>query len=263
MTEKKIPVSVLILAKNEEKNIGDCLASVQWAAEIVVIDDNSTDKTSEIAREMGARVVTHALAGNWGAQQTFAIGEASFDWIYFLDADERVTPKLAGKIKEIIEADDRRYAYLNARLNYFWEQPLRHGGWFPDYVVRLLPKAGTYVTGFVHPAFHHDYEEVHLPKDFYLVHYPYRDWQHYLGKLNFYTGLAAEKMHEQGKRAHLWDFVLHPFWASFRMYFLRGGWRDGVIGFVLASFHYFYTMAKYVRLYYLDKTNGHVADGKE
>ena len=68
------------------------------------------------------------------------------------------------------------------------------------------------------------------------------------------------KMHEQGRRAHWWDFVLHPFWASFRMYVLRGGWRDGTIGFVLASFHYFYTMAKYVRLYYLDKSNGHVGD---
>ena len=95
MTGEKTPVSVLILARNEEKNIGDCLQSVQWAAEIVVIDDNSTDRTPEIARKMGARVVTHALAGNWGAQQTFAIGEANHDWIYFLDADERVTPRLA------------------------------------------------------------------------------------------------------------------------------------------------------------------------
>ena len=165
-------------------------------------------------------------------------------------------------MRRILGEDVRRYAYRNARLNYFWEQPLRHGGWFPDYVVRLLPKEGTYVTGFVHPAIHHDCEEVRLPKDACMIHYPYRDWNHYFSKLNFYTTLAAEKMKEQGRRAHLWDFVLHPAWASFRMYVLRGGWRDGRIGFVLACFHYFYTMAKYVKLYYLERSNAHVGDEK-
>ena len=163
-------------------------------------------------------------------------------------------------MREIVAKDDRRYAYQNARLNYFWEQPLRHGGWFPDYVVRLLPAKGTYVTGFVHPAFHHDYEEVRFPEDAYMIHYPYRGWDHYFGKLNFYTTLAAEKMQKSGRKAHLADFILHPFWAALRMYVLRGGWRDGRIGFVLACFHYFYTMAKYVKLYYLDKTNRHVGD---
>ena len=93
-----------------------------------------------------------------------------------------------------------------------------------------------------------------------MIHYPYRGWDHYFSKLNFYTTLAAEKMQKSGKHAHFADFILHPFWASFRMYVLRGGWRDGRIGFVLACFHYFYTMAKYVKLYYLDKTNRHVGD---
>lgn len=253
-------LSALILAKNEEKNIADCIKSVAFADEVVVVDDFSTDETAAIAARLGARVVRHALAGNWGAQQTFAIEQAHGDWIFFIDADERATRKLAAKAREIVDADDRRYAYLNARLNYFWEQPLRHGGWFPDYVIRLLPKRGTYVTGFVHPAFHHGYEEVRLPEDACMIHYPYRDWNHYFSKLNFYTTLAAEKMQQQGKSACLADFFLHPAWASFRMYILRGGWRDGRIGFVLAAFHYFYTMAKYVKLYYLDKTNRHVGD---
>lgn len=253
-------LSVLILAKNEEKNIEDCIKSAAFADEIVVIDDFSDDGTPALAEGLGARVVQHALAGDWGAQQTFAIGQARHEWILFLDADERISERLRERVQAIVAADDRRYAYLNARLNYFWEQPLRHGGWFPDYVIRLLPKKGTYVTGFVHPAFHHDYEEVHLPKDACMIHYPYRDWNHYFSKLNFYTTLAAEKMQQQGKQACFADFLLHPAWASFRMYILRGGWRDGRIGFVLAAFHYFYTMAKYVKLYYLNKTNRHVGD---
>ncbi len=203
-------VSALILAKNEEQNIEDCIKSVSFADEVVVIDDFSTDKTVEIAERLGARVVQHALDGNWGGQQTFAIQQARCPWIFFIDADERATKRLAERVREIVAKDDRRYAYQNARLNYFWEQPLRHGGWFPDYVVRLLPAKGTYVTGFVHPAFHHDYEEVRFPEDAYMIHYPYRGWDHYFGKLNFYTTLAAEKMQKSGRKAHLADFILHP-----------------------------------------------------
>lgn len=253
-------LSVLILAKNEEHNIEDCIRSVSFAGEVVVIDDFSTDRTAALARGLGARIVTHAMNGNWGAQQTFAIGQAVYDWVYFLDADERVSPRLAECIKNIVMADDRRYAYLNGRLNYFWEQTLRHGGWFPDYGVHLLPKEGTCVTGFVHPRICHPYEERKLPLDAYLVHYPYRDWTHYLNKLNLYTTLAAQKRYEEGRRAHLSDMILRPFWASFRMYFLKRGFLDGRVGFILAVFHYFYTMAKYVKLYYLDKTNRHTGD---
>lgn len=256
-------VSVLILAKNEEKFIGACIESVKnFANEIIVIDDNSTDQTAKISESLGAKVVNHSLDGDWGKQQTFAIQQASHEWIFFIDADERATDKLSERIKNILAEDDRRYAYMTARLSYFWGQPLKHGGWFPDYVVRIIPTQGTYVTGFVHPKICHNYEEKKLPEDEYLVHYPYRDWNHYFNKLNFYTTLAAKKMKEAGKSATIADMILHPIWASFRMYFLKGGFLDGRIGFVLASFHYFYTMAKYVKLYYLDKENIHVTEDK-
>ena len=253
-------LSVLILAKNEEKNIADCIRSVSFADEVVVLDDFSTDRTAAIAEGLGARVVQRALDGNWGAQQTFGIGQTRYEWLFMIDADERASKRLAAKVSEIVAEDDRRYAYLNARLNYFWEHPLRHGGWFPDYVVRLLPREGTHVEGLVHQAIRHTYEEVRLPKDCYMIHYPYRSWEHYFSKFNVYTTLAAEKLREKGKRASLFDILLHPAWASFRMYVLRGGWRDGRIGLFLAGFHFFYTMAKYVKLYYLDKKNEHVGD---
>lgn len=257
-------VSVLILAKNEEKFIGACLDSVKnFADEILVIDDGSTDRTADISRSKGAKVIAHALDGNWGAQQTFAIEQASCDWIFFIDADERATDQLSDHIKEILRADDRSKAYAVARLSYFWGQPLRHGGWFPDYVTRLFPTAGSYVTGFVHPQIHHTCAEKDFPESAYLVHYPYRDWNHYFNKLNFYTTLAAKKAHEQGKTAGLLDMILHPLWASFRMYVLRGGFLDGRIGFVLAGFHYFYTMAKYVKLFYYGKENVHVTEAND
>ena len=247
-------VSVIILAKNEEKFIGACLDSVKsFADEIVVIDDLSTDNTAEICRQRGARVVQRALNGDWGTQQTFAINQAAYDWIFLIDADERVTPELAEEIKNILRGDDKKFAYRVARLSYFWGQPLRHGGWFPDYVTRLLPKKGTHVEGLVHQKICHEYKEVDLPQKKYLVHYPYRDWEHYFRKFNTYTTLAAKKMFDAGKSATLFDVIAHPFWAAFRMYFLRGGFLDGRIGFILSCFHFFYTMAKYVKLWYLDR----------
>ena len=149
-------VSVLILAKNEEKFIGACIRSVKdFADEVIVIDDFSTDATARISKDLGATVIQRGLNGDWGGQQTFAIQQAKFDWVFFIDADERATPELAAEIKKVLVADDKNFAWRPARLSYFWGQPLKHGGWFPDYVTRLFPTKGSYVTGFVHPQIHH------------------------------------------------------------------------------------------------------------
>lgn len=254
-------LSVVILAKNEEKFIGACIKSIKsFADEIIVVDDFSADKTAEICENLGAKVFRRALNGNWGEQKNFAIAQAKFDWIFLIDADERVTPELAEEIKKILAADDKNFAYRCARLSYFWGKPLKHGGWFPDYVTRLLPKKGTHVEGVVHEKICHQCAEKDFDEKKYLVHYPYRDWEHYFNKFNVYTTLAAKKLHEAGKSANFFDMIAHPFWAAFRMYFLRGGFLDGAIGFILAGFHYFYTMAKYVKLYYIEKENRHVTE---
>ncbi len=254
-------LTVLILAKNEEKNIEACIKSVLFAGEVIVIDDFSTDKTAAIAQSLGAKVVQRAMEGNWGEQQTFAIHQASCEWVYFIDADERMTLELRDAVKKIVEKNEK-YTYRNGRLNYFWGQPLLHGGWYPDYGIHLLPKEGSYVTGFVHQQIHHDYEERKIPVSAHLLHYPYRDWEHYFNKLNQYTTLAARKNKAAGKKAAFGDIILHPLVAVFKMYILKSGWRDGRIGFVLACFHYFYTMAKYVKLYYIDTANEHVGEEK-
>lgn len=263
MTRKsmmKLNLSVLILAKNEEQQIEACIRSASFAGEVVVIDDGSTDRTVEIASRLGARIVSHAMNGDWGAQQTFAIEQAACDWVYFLDADERMIPSLAERITQIVSEDDRTVAYANARLSYLWEQPIRHGGWFPDYVVRLFPKKGSSVEGVVHPAIRHPYREVRLPKKYYLIHYTYRDWEHYLNKMNLYSTLAAKKLHEKGKTPYFVNIFLHAAWAWFHMYIVRGGFLDGRIGFVLAMFHAFYTLSKYAKFYYMGKSNRHVGE---
>lgn len=247
-------LSVLILAKNEEKNIAACVTSALFADEIIVIDDSSTDKTAEIARSLGAKVVQRAMNGDWGGQQTFAIQQATSRWVFFLDADERFTPELAEETKRAV-AKDEPIAYKVPRLNYFLGEVVRHCGWYPDYGYHLVPKENFRVEGFVHPQFIHSY-----PTQFFrnhLIHYPYVSWEQYFNKFNLYTRLAAEKNYAKGKRASfIFDIMLRPYVAFFKMYILKKGFLDGRLGFTLSVFHFFYTMAKYVKLYWLQKQKG-------
>lgn len=247
-------VSALILARNEEHNIKDCLDSIHFADEVIVIDDHSTDKTPNIAKAWGAKVITRAMNGDWGAQQTFAIEQASCEWVLFIDADERISPELAREIKEVL-AEGTPGAYWLLRQNKFHHNEATHGVLRPDYVNRLFPAKGSYVKGFVHPEIVAPYPNKKLKH--FMYHYTYDNWDQYINKLNNYTRLAAEKYKEEGKTcSFIKDIVLRPFWAFIKMYFLSGGFRDGKMGWVLSVNHYFYTMNKYVKLYYLLKDGG-------
>ena len=217
-------VSVIILARNEEHNIHDCIESVQFADEVLVIDDFSTDNTVTIAEEMGARVVQHAMNGDWGAQQTFGIEQAKSDWILFLDADERISEPLAKEIQDIV-------------------------------VNKPMPKEGSYVEGYVHPAIITPYPTEKLQHPMY--HYTYDNWHQYFNKFNNYTTLSAEKYRDNGKSCSFFkDIILRPTWAFIKVYLLQGGILDGKMGFILSVNHYFYTMTKYVKFYYLLKSKG-------
>ncbi len=247
-------VSVLILAKNEERNIKDCIQSAAFAKEVIVIDDFSTDKTKEIAEKLGAKVIQRAMNGDWGEQQTFAIQQASYKWILFLDADERISDDLAEEIEEAVEKD-KPYAYWILRKNKFYYNKAEHGVLRPDYVCRLMPAKGSYVEGYVHPAIITPYENKKIDEPMY--HYTYDNWEQYLRKLNHYTTLAAEKYRDQGKHCSFFrDIIIRPAWAFFKVYILNQGFKDGKIGWILSVNHYFYTLNKYVKLYTLNKSNG-------
>lgn len=247
-------VSVLILAKNEEKNIVDCINSVSFAEEVLVIDDGSTDKTVELAEGLGAKVIKHAMNGDWGGQQTFAIQQATNKWVLFLDADERISEPLAKEIEAAV-AKNEDYAYWIQRENRFHFNKATHGILRPDWVNRLFPAKGSYVEGYVHPAIITPYENKKLKNVMY--HYTYDNWDQYFGKFNNYTRLAAEKYRKEGKKCNFYtDIILRPIWAFIKVYFLNLGFLDGKMGFILSVNHYFYTMNKYVKLYYLYKSNG-------
>lgn len=239
--------TVLILAKNEEKHIADCIDSCRaFSDEVVVIDDFSTDKTAEIAQAHGARIVQHAMNGDWGQQQTFAVEQATCDWIFFIDADERCHPDAADEIQKIVQTKNYK-AYWIQRLNYFNGKRVRFGMLSPDWVVRLLPKKGTSVTGFVHPKIIFDAPEAKLKGK--MTHFTYQSWAQLEGKMNKYSTLAARKYFEEGKKSRpLFDLAMRPFFAFIKMYFLKRGFADGLIGFALSINYAAYTLAKYFKL---------------
>ncbi len=249
-----VEVSVLILARNEGANIGECIKSCSFAGDIVVIDDNSTDDTVAIAESLGARVIEHALNGDWGSQRTFAISQAKYPWIFFIDADERCTPQLAEEVAQAVKKNEQA-AYWIKRKTELRHNKVSHGALRPDRVLRLMPAKGSYVEGFVHETFVAPYPKKKLKAHMY--HYTYDNWEQYFDKLIKYTGLGAEKMRRNGKKAcFIRDIVLRPLWAFFKVYIINLGFLDGKIGYILSVDHAFYTMTKYVRLYYLYKSDG-------
>lgn len=247
-------ITALILAKNEAENIKDCINSVSFVDEVLVIDDFSTDETKKIAENLGAKVIQRSMNGDWGGQQTFAIEQATHEWVLFIDADERISESLGKEILAVVNKKEA-YAYWIKRVNKFHYNHATHGTLRPDYVNRLFPAKGSYVTGFVHPTIVTPYDNKKL--DGIMYHYTYDNWNQYFNKFNNYTRLAALKYQEEGKPcSFVKDILLRPLWAFIKAYILDRGFLDGKMGWILSVNHYFYTMAKYVRLYYLYKSNG-------
>lgn len=242
--------SVLIVAKNEEDNIRDCIESCRpFADEVVVIDDFSSDQTSAIAASCGAVVIQRALNGDWGAQQTFGIQTATKDWIFLIDADERCLPETAAEIAKIVKtAPDR--AYEVRRLNHFRRRMVKHGSLSPDWVTRLLPREGTRVVGLVHQkiVFACPLQKLHGS----LLHFTYHSWSQLEAKMEKYAHLAALKYHEEGKKSRfVLDITLRPIFSFFKMYVLKLGFLDGALGFALALNYADYTLSKYFQLHEL------------
>jgi hypothetical protein len=191
------------------------------------------------------------MNGDFAAQQNFAIGKARFNWVFILDCDERITPELKSSIEECIRKGDKK-AYKVQRENHFHHFKATHGTLRPDWVLRLLPNDRVLVVGQVHQKITTPYPQEKIPG--FLIHWPYRNWDHYYGKLNAYSRSSAVKYAEEKKSTSFFrDIVFRPFWAAFKVYFINGGFLDGRMGFIFAANHYSYTLQKYVRYYTASK----------
>lgn len=235
-------ITACIIAFNEAARIGDCLASLAFCDEMVVVDSYSSDATVAIAEAAGARVLQRAFDG-FRSQKAYCVEQASHDWVLCLDADERVS---AGLREAIEQARDSGFAgvagYRFARLSEYFGRFLRHGNAYPDRVLRLFDRrhGGWRGNREIHEAASVDGAVRTLRGD--LIHYPYRSFEQQLAKTQRYARMMAEHEFARGKRATLGKLVLAPAWRFWRGWLLRGGFRDGWHGLVYA-----YVRANYVR----------------
>lgn len=226
-------LSVIIIAKNEAANIGACLDSVRYADEkIVVVDDLNDDGTAAIAREKGATVHAHPFCG-FGPQKNFALSLAHGDWVLSLDADERVTHALAVEIRKTIE-QPRADGYEIPRISSFLGREIRHcRGWSPDVVLRLFKRGrARFSDGIVHERVLCDGAVARLREP--MLHHPVLRIEDALSRMDRYSTANAETTLASGKRVSFSTGILHGMFTFFRSYILRGGFRDGREGFLLA-----------------------------
>lgn len=228
----RVRLSVAIIARNEERNLPACLRSAAFADEIVVVEHASSDRTAEIAREYGARVVVTADWPGFGAQKNRALDACTGDWILSLDADERVTPALREKITEAL-ANPRFDVYEMPRLSTYCGRFVRHGGWQPDWCRRLFRHgAARFSDARVHEALVTDRAigRLHEP----LLHYSFRSMDDVINKINRYSSDSAAALSERGDSPGLTTAILHGVAAFVRTYVIKRGFLDGRRGFLLA-----------------------------
>ena len=246
-------ISVTIISKNEAHNIRDCLESVLWADEIILVDQFSTDGTAEIAREFGAKVFQEPWLG-FARQKNFALSKAEGSWILSLDADERATPLLRQEIEETINLKEACNGYYIGRKNFFCNQWIRHGGWHPDYNLRLFRKnAGHFQERAVHEKVVVDGDTGYLSHP--IEHYTYISVADYLKRLERYSRLAASEISGRKRWTRWHTLILRPLFTFVNMYLLRRGILDGTPGLFLAVSYAYYTFLKYYRFYEEDLVN--------
>ena len=238
-------LSVVLITQNAAEQLADCLASVAFADEVVVVDSGSTDGTAALAERYGARVVAKEWLG-FGRQKQFAVEQAAHDWVLCLDADERVSPELAASLVRALEAPAAP-VYRMARRNRFLGRWLRHGEGYPDWSARLFDRRqARWSDDEVHEKLLYAATPGTLEGD--LLHESAEDLGRYLEKQNRYTTLAARELHRQGRRAGIAEFALSPLLRFIKFYVLRLGFLDGLPGLVHIAIGCMNSFMKYAKL---------------
>jgi len=251
-----VKLSVYILAFNEEAKIEDCVKSVTWADEVVVIDSHSTDKTAEIAEKLGAKVVQVDFEG-FGGIRVAGITHTQHDWILSIDSDERCTPNARQEILEIINSEDAKDVYYIPRRNIFMGKKIRFCGWYPNYRQPQLFRRGklTYeAKDLVHEGYKIEGSIGYLKKD--ITQIPFTGVSEIFYKMNRYSDLGAEKLMQKGKSPPSFLYILfRSLWTFIRIYLLRLGVLDGIPGFVIALSNFEGTFYRYLKLRELYRAN--------
>lgn len=252
-------LSVTIITLNEEDYIRDALESIKWADEIVVVDSGSTDKTLDICREYTDKVYSNKWPG-FVAQKNFATDKASHRWILSIDADERVTAKLAEEIRGQLSSPQADAYYFPRRVFYLGRW-INYSGWYPDFKVRLFDRKkcrweGKYIHESVKVNGHTEYFKADL------AHYTYKDISHHVRTMNSFTSISAREYYEKGKSCGLSNILFRPPFTFMKKYILKQGFRDGLPGFIIAVSTAYYVFLKYVKLWELKNIKDCKESGK-
>lgn len=248
---EKIPISVVVITKNEEPNIAKCLESLEWADEIVVVDDESTDKTQEIAKKYTKSVITKKLDIE-GKHRNYAYGLARNEWVLSLDADEVISSELKEELRNLFKKEITHAALTIPIRTYLGNYWIRYGGWYPAGKVRLFRKSSfKYEEVEVHPRVFIDGTCGHLTKD--IIHYSYRDFHDFFTSLNNQTTQEAKKWFNERRKIGFLKMMRKFYDRFFKAYFLKAGYKDGLMGFVVAYGNSLYQLMSYVKYQFLLK----------
>jgi len=255
----KVPVSVVVITKNEADNIADCLKSASWADEVVVVDDNSTDETVRIAQQFVAKVVTRKMDIE-GRHRNYAYSLAKNKWVLSLDADERVSPELALEIGALLKGEMKDkalrangqpqpvgpVAYTIPIKTYIGKRWIQHSGWYPAAKVRLFDRnAFKYEEAEVHPRVFIDGSCGHLKKD--IVHYSYNDFHDFFTSLNNQTTLEAKKWFKERRNINFIKMYRKSLSRFLKAYVQKGGYKDGLLGFIVSWAGGLYQFMSYIK----------------
>jgi glycosyltransferase involved in cell wall biosynthesis len=244
-------VTATVITLNESANLAAALDSVRWADEIIVVDSESTDDTVAIARRYTDRVIVRPWPG-YIDQKNFAAAQASHEWIFSLDADERVTPELAAEIVALLGAGPTCAGYRMPRVSHYLGRWIRSTDWYPDYQLRLYDRRrARWVGRYVHESVDIEGDVGRLRGE--IQHYPYRDVSHHLQTIDRYSTLAARQMFEDGRSTGPLGILVRGDAAFLRNYLVRAGVRDGAVGFIVSILNTFYVAMKFVKLWELGR----------
>jgi glycosyltransferase involved in cell wall biosynthesis len=240
-----VKISATIITYNEERNIARAIESLRCCDEIVVVDSGSSDRTVELAANLGAKIVESPWPG-YAKQKNVAADRASHDWILSLDADEALSEGLEAEIWRIKKNGPKYDAYIMPRLAKYLGQWIYHSGWFPDKKVRLYHREKAQWTGdYVHESLEVKGTIGHLEGR--ILHYTCDSLSEHLRTLDRYTTLAAEQIVAQGKPVTLWHLAIDPAWTFIRTYVFHMGFMDGLEGLAIAYMAAFYNFLKYAK----------------
>jgi glycosyltransferase involved in cell wall biosynthesis len=238
-------VSVIIITKNEEKNIARCLESVRWADEIVIVDTFSTDRTVEICRRFTDKIFEENWLG-YGPQKNLCAERASNRWVLNVDADEVISTECAEAIQKLFSSKPEVPLYRFPRKNFIADRWVRHAGWYPDLISRLYDRDRvSFSDSMVHERLIPDDNGgvINHP----ILHYSFAGMEDYIQRQNRYSSLYAEEKKRLGWKAHWTHLYLRPVWMFLKTYFIRQGFREGFLGIFLSLSMAFYTYLKYAK----------------